>query len=451
MWQADPELPEGRTRPPLPGSLDADVVVVGAGYTGLWTAYHLVRAEPTCRVVVLERDHVGFGASGRNGGWCSAIMPVGLDALDRRHGPGAGAAMQRAMFDTVRAVADVCREEDIDAHLQQGGWVQLARSPAQVERIRDDVAEARRHGFGDTDLRWLEPSEAAATVAATNVLGGSHTPHCAALHPLRLVHGLADACERRGVTIHESTAVTAIRPGAVDAAGSTVRAPYVVRATEAYTRDLPGLRRELLPVYSMMIATDPIPAERWDEVGLSDRPTFSDARRLVIYGQRTGDGRVAFGGRGAPYHFGSALRPGADTDDRVRGALVRTLHDLLPQLRDVPVTHHWGGPLGIPRDWHPSVALDRSTGIGHAGGYVGEGVATSHLAGATLADLVLGHDTERSRLGWVGHRSRRWEPEPFRWLAVNAAMRLTESVDRSEAEGGSAPRRARTLDRLTGH
>lgn len=450
-WQTDPLVPAGTSREPLPGDRDADVAIVGAGYTGLWTAYHLVRERPGLRVVVLEREHVGFGASGRNGGWCSAIMPVALDALDARHGPGAGAAMQRTMIDTVHRIGSFCAEEGVDAHVEQGGWICLARTRAQVARLQESVAEARRHGFGEDHLRWLGPDDATRCLAASDVLGATYTPDCAAVHPLRLVQGLAQAAERRGVVVHEATPVLELGPGAVRTTRGTVRAPFVLRATEAYTRDLPGRRRELLPVYSLMIATEPIDDHLWADIGLAGRPTFSDGRRMVIYGQRTADGRIAFGGRGAPYHFGSAVQPAFDRDEAVRASLVATLRDLLPQLRDVPITHHWGGPLGVPRDWHPFVRLDRATGLGEAGGYVGDGVATSHLAGRTLADLVLEQETEATRLAWVGHRARRWEPEPVRWTAVNGAMRLTEAIDRRDAAGRASRWRSAVLDRLTGH
>jgi len=209
-----------------------------------------------------------------------------------------------------------------------------------------------------------------------------------------------------------------------------VRAAVVVRATEGYTARLPGLRRALAPVYSLMIATAPLPPSVWDRIGLRERETFTDLRHLIIYGQRTADGRLAFGGRGAPYHFGSGIRPEYDREPRVFADLRRTLGVLFPALRDVPVTHTWGGPLGIARDWSASVGLDRATGLGWAGGYVGDGVATTNLAGRTLAALVTGADSDLVRLPWVNHRSRAWEPEPLRWLGANAALRAVALSDR---------------------
>ncbi len=437
-------------RDPLPGDLDADVAVVGGGLTGLWTAYYLAEADPSLRVVVLERDTVGFGASGRNGGWCSALFAVPELRLDKEAGAGAGAAMRRAMIATVAEVGRVVSSEPIECGFTLGGTVVLARTPAQLQRARAEIAEARRSGIVEDDLRFLSGSEASALVGATDVLGGTFTPHCAALDPARLVRGLAEAVEARGVTIHEQSEVRQIRPGAVETDRGTVRAATVIRATEGYTRTLRGEERTLVPVYSLMIATEPLPESFWAEAGLAGRQTFADHRHLVIYGQRTADGRMAFGGRGAPYHFGSAIRPEFDGDDRVHDALHRTLTGLFPALAGASITHRWGGPLGIARDWFTSVGLDRQTGMGWAGGYVGDGVSTTNLAGRTLRDLILGHRTDLTALPWVGHRSKRWEPEPLRFLGINAGLQLASSADRAEDKAGHATWHARALARVMG-
>ncbi len=439
-------------RPPLPGDALADVVVVGAGYTGLWTAYYLAVADPALRIVVLDAEIAGYGASGRNGGWCSALLPTSLPALARRHGRDAALAMRRAMHATVREVGRVVTAEGIDCDWAYGGTVVLARTAAQLDRARAEVAEARDYGLDDGDLVLLDAAEAAARCAAEGVRGGTYTPHCAAVHPARLVRGLARAVERLGVTIHERTPVTAIRPGAAVTPSGTVRAPVVVRATEGYTPGLPGQRRTVAPVYSLMIATEPLPASTWAEIGLAGRETFADHRHMIIYGQRTGDGRLAFGGRGAPYHFGSRVRPAYDREPRVFAALRRTLSELFPALGpDVPVTYRWGGPLGVTRDWTASVGLDRATGLAWAGGYVGDGVGTSNLAGRTLADLIRGEASDLTRLPWVNHRSPRWEPEPLRWLAVNAGLKIMQSADRAELTRSRPSRRATALNRLLGH
>lgn len=438
-------------RDPLPGDREADVAVVGAGFTGLWTAYYLARADPSLRIVVLEREVAGFGASGRNGGWCSALFPASVGWLARRYGERAAVAQHREMQVTVDEVGAVAAAEGIDCHWAKGGTVVAARSPVQLERAREAVSTARRWGFGADDLRLLDATEARERLAATDVLGATYTPHCAVIHPTRLVRGLARVVERLGVVVHESTAVLGIGPGAVTTTRGRVRAAVVVRATEGYTAQLPGHRRDLAPVYSLMIATEPLPDSTWSRIGLASRETFSDHRRLVVYGQRTADGRLAFGGRGAPYHWGSRVHPAFDREPDTFAALRAIVVEMFPELRDVAITHTWGGPLGIARDWCPSVGLDRSSGLAWAGGYVGDGVSTSNLAGRTVTDLVLGRESELTALPWVGHRSPRWEPEPLRWLGVSAALRAMTSADRVERRTGRRARRGDLLARLLGH
>lgn len=429
-------------RPSLPGSTDVDVAIVGAGFTGLWTAYYLSVASPSLRVVVLEGEVAGFGASGRNGGWCSALFPSSAARIARAvDGAGASASyagreaavrMLRAMQGTVDEVGRVVTEERIDARWQQGGTVTLARHPVQLRRLREQVADARSWGLGVDDLALLDAEEARSMAAASRVHGATYTPHCAAVHPARLVRGLARAVERRGVTVYEQTPVRAVRPWRVDTAAGSVRAEVVVRATEGYTSGLAGERRTLAPVYSLMVATEPLSDEVWSRIGMAGRPTLTDGRHMIIYAQRTADGRLALGGRGAPYHFGSRVRPGFDRAPRVFGQLAKVLRDLFPQVGDARITHRWGGPLGVPRDWHASVGLDKATGVAWGGGYVGDGVGTSNLAGRTIADLVLGRQSPLVDLPWVGHRSRRWEPEPLRWLGVNAGLRAMGVADLEE-------------------
>ncbi|MEU8075737.1 FAD-dependent oxidoreductase [Catellatospora citrea] len=420
-------------RPRLSGDLDVDVAIVGAGYTGLWTAYYLRRADPGLRIAIVEAEQAGFGASGRNGGWCSGLLPTPLPKLEKLHGRAAAVAFQQAMIDTVDEVGRVAVAEGIDCHWDKGGTLGLARSAAQWRGARAEAELAASYGF---ELRLLDRREALERCGATEVHGATWSPHCAALHPLRLARGLASAVERLGATLYEQTRVLEIMPGTVRTEHGTVRAAVVVRATEGYTPGLPGHRRAVVPIYSLMIATEPLPPSFWDTAGLARRETFTDHRRLVIYGQRTADDRLAFGGRGAPYHYGSAVRPSFDSEPSVHLALRNTLVDLFPALADTKLTHAWGGPLGISRDWHPSVGLDRSTGLAWASGYVGDGVAATNLAGRTLADLITGAESDLTALPWVNHRSPRWEPEPLRWLGINTALRAVVALDRWE---GRAP------------
>jgi glycine/D-amino acid oxidase-like deaminating enzyme len=423
-------------RPALPGDTAADVAIVGAGFTGLWTAYHLLRHDPALRVVVLEREIAGWGASGRNGGWCSALFPASWDRVSAEHGRDAAERLRARLRQAVDDVAVFCDEHGVDARFAKGGTLSLVRNQAQMQR---------RYG----DQKWLDAAAATERLAATSLLGAEFTPHCAALDPARLVRGLARVVEQLGGTVYERTRVIDIAPGQVLADHGTVRAELVVRATEGYTADLPSSHRDLAPLWSLIIATEPLPAEVWESIGWRERETVTDGRHLIIYAQRTADGRIVFGGRGAPYRYGSTTSDAAG-HDATYSALEQTLHDLLPQTRDARVTHRWGGVLGVPRDWTPAATFDRESGLAWAGGYVGDGVALAGLAGRTVADLLLGRDTDETRLPWVGHRWRRWEPEPLRWLGIQTMTRVMASADKVETRTGKPARRAKLLDRLVG-
>jgi glycine/D-amino acid oxidase-like deaminating enzyme len=451
-WDTLPGPLLGELRAPLDGDVDADVAIVGAGYTGLWTAYYLAKADPSVRVVVVEKETAGYGASGRNGGWCSALFPASWGKIARSSSREEAIRMQRAMFDTVDEVGRVVVAEDLDVHWAKGGTIGLARTRTQVERGKAEIDEAREWGFGAEDYSWLSAEEMRGHAGASDLLGGTYTPHCAAIQPARLARGLAQAVERLGVRIVERTPALALEPGVVRTPYGSVRAQHVIRATEGYTPSLPGYRRALAPVYSLMLATEPLPTAVWEEIGLARRETFNDGRHLIIYGQRTADDRFAFGGRGAPYHFGSVVRPEYDREPQVFAELRRVLIELYPAVADYAVTHTWGGPLGVPRDWYASVGLDRATGVGWAGGYVGDGVGTTNLAGRTLADLVLDRrDSDLLTLPWVGHRSPRWEPEPLRFVGVNVGLRVMNSADHVEARTGRQAKRAALFGRFTGH
>ena len=438
------------SRPPLDGDLEVDVAVIGAGYTGLWTAYYLAKSDPGLKVAVLERETAGFGASGRNGGWCSAMFATSSAKLVRLYGAKAEESLRTELVHTVDKVGTVAAEEGIDCHYRKGGQVMFARGAAQLQRARREIEEARSLGIGADDIRLLNATEASEHAGASRVLGALYTPHCASIHPARLARGLAEAVERRGVRIFEQTAALEIRPGRVVTTRGTVHARAVVRATEGFSAGMPGAHRDVIPFYSLMIATEPIEPDVLDGIGLQSGETFADLRHLVIYGQRTADGRLAFGGRGAPYHFGSRIEPGFDASRRMHEHIRKTLVELFPALGGTRVTHRWGGPLGIARDWHPSVGFDRTTGLGWAGGYVGDGVAVTNLAGRTLAALITGRDEDCTRLCWVGHRSRPWEPEPLRWIGVNTALQAMAASDWSEARSGKESRLAGAMSGLTG-
>jgi glycine/D-amino acid oxidase-like deaminating enzyme len=259
------------------------------------------------------------------------------------------------------------------------------------------------------------------------------------MHPARLARGLADVVEASGVVLYEQSPAIDIAERRVRTPAGTLRARFILRAAEAYTDSIPSHERRLLPLHSMMIATEPLPEAAWQEMGMAQREVFGDPRRMVTYGQRTADDRLAFGCRGA-YYYGSKIHDRFSDDSPVFRDVEKTVARFFPLLRDFQITHRWGGALGVPRDWRPRVGLDRNTGFAWAGGYVGEGVAASNLAGRTLADLILERDSDLVRLPLVGPDFHRWEREPLRWLGVESVRRLGDSLDNAELEGESTPR-----------
>ncbi|AMM19675.1 FAD-dependent oxidoreductase [Frondihabitans sp. PAMC 28766] len=464
FWYAESGLPAAR--PPLDGDRAADVAIVGAGYTGLWAAYALKRADPSLDIIVVERRFAGFGASGRNGGWLTNSITGGREQYLASHGRALVGRFQTLMNEAVDEVASVCAAEGIDADLVKGGELTVARTPAQ--RARLEAFAASEAEFAEAGTTLLTAADTDARLRIEGTLAGLHHPHAARIQPAKLVQGLAAAVERLGVTIVEGTTVTEIRPrvprggGPRDAAlvtdRGTVTARHVIRATEGFTADLAGAHREWLPLNSSMIATEPLPASVWGQLGWEHRDVVGDMAHVYMYAQRTADDRIALGGRGVPYRYGSRVDSDGRTRARTVAELTAILHEMFPAAASARIDHAWSGVLGVPRDWRATVGLDRATGLGWAGGYVGTGVTTTNLAGRTLADLVLQdrdarHASELVTMPWVGHRADAWEPEPLRWLGVTAIYAAYRWADRSEERRGT-PRSsafAALADRISGH
>jgi glycine/D-amino acid oxidase-like deaminating enzyme len=425
FWYSQIGLP--KPGPPLSGDVECDVCIVGGGLTGLWAAYYLAKADPGLRITVLEAEFVGYGASGRNGGWLSAELPGSRAAYAR--GPYGVEGVDRlasALRASVDEVIATCGDEGIEADIVRNGVMYVARSPAQLARLRADRPER--------PARVLTAADVSERIDVARALGGYLDPDCARVQPARLVQGLAAVVRRLGVTVHERTRVTAIEPGrARTAQGATVRAPYVLRCLEGYTAGLAGQRRTWLPMNSAMVVTEPLTDAQWDAIGWHGCELLGDLAHAYCYAQRTADGRIALGGRGIPYRFGSRTDVDGQTQKWTIDSLRTTLADLFPTLAGVPLAQAWCGVLGVPRDWCASVSLDRSTGLGWAGGYVGSGLTATNVAGRTLRDLVLDADTDLRRLAWTDCQVRRWEPEPFRWLGVRTMYGLYRYADRRES------------------
>jgi glycine/D-amino acid oxidase-like deaminating enzyme len=447
VWQHD-QLPAAR-RQVLVSDITADIAIVGAGFTGLWTAYYLLKQDPSLKVVIVERDFAGFGASGRNGGWASSIFPVSLAHIAKIYDHPSALRLQAAMNETVAEIGDVVTAEGIDCDYARDGFVSLARNPAQLARARSTVGGA--HSFGiDGQWKLLDAQQAQDFVGATDVLGGIFTEHCALLHPDRLVRGLVDTVEKLGAVIYETTAAESIDGGIVRTTNGSVRATAVVRATEAFTPQFEAYRRDVAPLYSLVVATAPIPDTLRSSLGLTSRAAFNDMRNLRIYAHPTTDGRLVFGGRGAPYHFGSRVESRFDVNAKIHDKIITTMHEMFPALRNVPITHRWGGPLGVPRDWFPSVGYDPATKLAWAGPYVGDGVATSNLAGRILRNLLLERPDELNTLPVVNHHSKRWEVEPFRWLGVNIGLQAAAVADVEERITRKPSKVSALLESVTG-
>ncbi|HMJ79498.1 MAG TPA: FAD-dependent oxidoreductase [Candidatus Dormibacteraeota bacterium] len=449
-------------RPPLRGRQEVDVAILGAGYTGLWTAYELQRREPGLRIAIVEREIAGFGASGRNGAWCAPDLNIGLDEVARRYGTAAAKATQQATYDAVDEVGRVCREEGLDGGYVRGGALHVARGDGQRAALEEGFETYVRFGFGER-YRVLDAAEAAGHLRVEGAVAGLYTPDCAVIHPGRLVRNLARRVEARGATIYEGSAVTGFEPrdgGSAGLPGSRpvlrtphgeVRAETIVLAGEAYLSGLRGLRRQLLPVYSLIVLTEPLGEAEWSEIGWAARECVSSFRLSIDYLSRTEDGRILFGGRGAPYHWGSTIKPSFDRHAPTHAMLRDMARAWFPVLRDVRFTHAWGGPLGMPRDWMPTVAYSAETGVASARGYIGHGVSTANLAGRTMADLICGQPSELTELPLVNHRSPDWEPEPLRWLGVRYVQQAFAGIDRGIDRRGRPSGRPSLARRLGRH
>lgn len=422
-----------RPRDPLDGDDRADVVVVGAGLAGLWTAYYLLEADPSLDVLVVEADVTAAGATGHGSGWCSADLAVAGEDLVTRHGLAGARALRAALRDAVVEVGGAAAAEQVGCGFAYGGSVLLARTPAEVERLAEHVQVAVDL---EDDVHLLASDEVAEHVGATGVLAGAYSPDCARLQPAALALGLRDVVLARGGRVVDRTTALRVSPRAVATDRGTVRTRWTVLATGATVA--PGADRAVTARHGVAIATEPLGDAAWATVGLPRAQTFAD-RAAGVRGERTADGRLVLVDVGGL----SSASPGAV--DRAADRLHGTLVDLFPSLADVALTHRWSATVGVARDGHPSVGLD-DDGIGWVRGLGFDGVAAANLAGRTLADLVTGAEGPLVRLPWVGHRSPAWPPAPLRRLG-QAAGRVRDAARVSAARAPRARASAPTARR----
>ena len=438
-------------RPALCGPLNVDVAILGGGFSGLWTAYYLLRTCPGIDVAVLEQEICGYGASGRNGGWISPRYPSSVTGLIEQAGLEVARRTQLALFDTADEIARVCEIEGIDADYRPTGILTIARGEAQEALLHKSYEGYLALGLGDRN-KLLSPCELQERVKVCGAGNALLTTAGGTSHPAKLVRGLARAVERLGGVIYEKTAVTDILPGGrLDTAyGKVTTRKAVVAAAEAYISRLPGYRRALLPISSSIILTEPLSDRQWGQIGWDDGEGLSSQALTSNYLTRTEDGRVLYGSRGVPYFFNSRIDDRALNDEANYNDMHRALLDWFPSLEGTAISHAWGGYLGIARDWSPTVTFDPQTRIGQLYGYAGRGVATSNLAARLLVGLITGVDTGLEFPPMFRQQSPAWEPEPLRWLGVRYVQEAFKQIDEAENNHRSPPIGARLAKSLSG-
>ncbi|MDA2812097.1 FAD-dependent oxidoreductase [Nocardiopsis sp. RSe5-2] len=439
-WMRGGRAGNGARRSAAPPGDEQDLVIVGGGLTGLWAAYHAAVDRPGARITVVEAHEVGYGASGRNGGWLSPLIPGNRAVYARaarargEDGDEAVRAFQRELTAAVGGTLDILADEGIDADQHRGGHLRVATTPAAMRRLERAHGADLAAGFEESELALLSASEVADRVAVRPALGGLLTRTTARVDPAKMTRGLAEAVERRGVRILEGAPATRIDPGAVHTARGTVRGRTVLCCLEAYSGTVGGRGpgpREVIPVNSSMIVTGRLPERAWERIGWQGRECLGDAAHTFVYAQRTADDRIAIGGRGTPYAFNSGTPGRGAVDARTVRMLYDRLRLFFPDVH-FTVEHAWRGAIGVTRDWCAGVFFDPATRIGAVRGFAGHGVAPTRLAARTLLDRAAGRDTALTRLPWNDHDSGRWEPEPVRWLGVHGMYRLFGVADRWE-------------------
>ena len=426
LWDATLKS-KSAEREPLKKTEEIDVAIIGAGFTGLWSAYHLLSNNPDLKIAIIEKERVGFGASGRNGGWVSALYPSGIGADE----------VIPHLVQSINEIGIFSSKYAPDANFRKGGTVTFARNKGQLKRLKHDIGSAT----------FLDKSETEEKVKVDGALGSLFNTDCATIHPGRFVRALADHVEQLGARIYEKSPSLRNSDHKVTTPSGALIATTVISATEAFAKS----GRERVPLYSLMVATEPISEKIWDQIGLNHGESFAEASHLVTYGQRTGDNRLAVGGRGAPYLFGSLMRSTAENDSQVHDQLIAMVRQWFPPLANTQFTHRWGGAVSVTRDWQPFANFDKATGKAKAGGYVGDGVTLSYLAAKTLADLILEKDSELTKLPFANHTPPLWEPEPLRWVGVNAVVKLIGLADREEVFTNRPSLIAKALSRVTGN
>jgi glycine/D-amino acid oxidase-like deaminating enzyme len=439
-------------RQSVQGDLSVDVLIVGGGLSGLWTAYALATKAPHLSVAVIEAESVGYGASGRNGGWLSA-KPVGTRSVLAK-AAGSREAVVRTEAQLERAldqILEVFDSNNADIDAVRGGWMQIARTASEQKRIEKYLDYNRSWGVENERLTLLSAAEAEARVAVEGTTGALYSPDNVRIHPTKMVTALAGIVERMGVDIYEASSARDIMSGRVSVNGHTICARDIVVAVEGYASALPGQKRDVLPLNSTMIMTEPLSDSQWERIGWSGAEGISGAAHTYFYGQRTADGRIAIGGRGKPYRFNSALDANGEVDAGTVRALESMLRDIFPGLR-VPTAHAWCGVLGVTRDWSPFIEHNREQRVVQIGGFAGQGLTATYLGGHAIAEMILPDTEQTTAEAWARSRPRKWEVEPLRWIGSNALYKVYALADvlERQSRSGKTSILALMADRVAG-
>jgi glycine/D-amino acid oxidase-like deaminating enzyme len=423
---ADP----GQACPPLAGDVTADVVIVGGGFTGLWTAYFLTERNPNLGVVVLEQDICGGGPSGRNGGFASGWWDE-LHGLVTLYGAEAAVRSCRAIQKSIKSIGDFCLANGIDAWYRHGGYMYAITVDANRKSRDEMVALAREVGAPD-ELYALSPEEVQARCASPAFGGGAYMRDGASVQPARLARGLRRVVLERGVKIHEGTTVTRLDGTAAVTATGRVQAKHAVLAVNAWGIGWPQISNKLVAWSSYIVLTAPAP-EKLREIGWTGGELITDFRTSLRYFRTTNDGRIAFGGGG-----GRARRTVDDMFTRDARAVAETAAGfrlMFPSFAEVPLEDAWGGPIDVSPTHLPTFGRVGASNVYYAAGYTGNGVAPTHLAGQVLADLVTGSDTDNARLPMVNAKAPTFPPEPFRSWGAAVVRRAMIEKETAEEQG----------------
>jgi glycine/D-amino acid oxidase-like deaminating enzyme len=437
--------------PELSGEHEADVVVVGGGYTGMWAAWHLKALEPESRVVLLEAQACGHGPSGRNGGFCNAMW-LSLPNMRERWGPEGALAVARAAEGAVRGIGDFCEEEGVDAWYRPGGYLKVSTAAAHDQSTAAAVAACRELGEAEA-ARQLSAEQVAERCSSPVFRGGVLFPDAATVQPARLALGLRDRLRARGVEVFESSPMHALKRGDAGVQARTahgvVRAGAAVLAIGGAAKRLRGgpLRGRLSIASSHIVITEPVP-ELLEEIGWTGGEGITDSRALVDYFRTTPDGRIVFGWGGGRIALGARLDGRAEVDPGVIAQTAEHLHTFFPGLEGREIAHAWGGPIDASPTHLPLVMPLRGGRAFAAAGYTGNGVGPSHMVGRTLASLALDRHDEASRLAFVDPSPRRVPPEPFHWIGGEAIRRGIMAKEEAELAGRRPGRVSSALARV---